>query len=1325
MTGKSQLKSLPNNILKHIFSSVLLTLFLFLQISNLKASGKQEKVIIYTVNDGLPRNIVTCFAQDSFGYGWVGTKNGLARFDGYDFITYDSLSGLYINSILIDKNNDVWVGTHNGLYKYNRLTDDFLFVRKGFTQKLSYYNDTIFFMTGNKLWKIDNGKPVITGLSLIKSYAVAKDRIWYNPKNGEKGLLNTKSKGILLRGYKLDLIKVIDSTVFVASANGQLFVVKNDSTIENIKVNNHTSVKDIEPYKDQIWIATDGNGIIVLDKDFNFIYHHIKSPGKSCLLPSNSIYDIYSNGKNMLWLSTYGAGLACIIENKIPFTNIIPIPTNKNSLIAEEGSAIYCDDYKYLLGTNYGLSIWNTKTNKFHNFSFEKFYKELKGSKIKIILKNNKDHYIIGTYDGLLGEYTTGFKLIKTFKPIEANKNGMQKLVSGFKLKKNTFLFASLNQEVSFVRSNLSKNINEPVEFPDNLNIHQVMSIRYNKLGQIVVLINRFGLYQYLPKENKLYDLVPEINKHLNFVLNDFYQDKKGNYWIATRNKGLLKYSSTGKLLKKWDRKNGLLTNSLLRIETIDDNFIWVSSIAGLIRININSGHYQIFNSVHGLSCNEFSPRTSAITSDNKIIFGCTKGFVIVEPDKIAVDTNKTKVIISDILFQNKSIKHLTGEINLTEPLEKTKKIVLPFNRNSFTIKFFTKHDNLPKYRNFVYRLKDLEKNWIFLRNTNQTTYTNLPPGTYTFQVKNINQSNSEQDLITNLTITIMPPWYKTWWAYISYILLIVLLFVIIIRFYKKRLKLRMELDLAKYKAKHEHEITEKKITFFANIAHDLKTIATLIASPVSELLEMESTDESKKKKLKTIKVNAERLYKLNTDLLEFRKISQNQLPLKVSKVNLKQSVSAIFDSFFQECEKKNINYKLNYNLTEEVFADQKKVEKILWNLISNAVKYTGEKGNITVTVNSTYHNNCKALEIIVEDTGKGIDKKHLSDIFNRFYQIETGNASLFGGVGIGLFIVKELTQLHHGEISVNSEINKGSTFKVLIPAEEKCFNKDEIRIFSDKISETKTSFDNPKIESKETDKQKTKKKYNRQTIIIVEDNNDLGNYLLDHFSQENTVFLAKNGKEGLEIIKKENPDIIISDVKMPVMNGYQLCNEVKNNFATSHIPFILLTGNTATDDKIKGMYAGADFYISKPFQIKYLDAVVQSLLTNRYKLREKFFGIEPVEDNADEMFKHEVEFANELKLFILKNIENPNLNIEMLVKHFAISRSQLNKKIKSITGLTPNIYIKTLRLKKAYEMLQRKEGRVSEVAYSVGFSDPNYFTHCFKKEFGKNPSQI
>ena len=1312
---------------QHIKSGIFVLILLIIN-STAVVSIDKKKLLRFTVNDGLPRNMVTRFVQDNYGYGWVGTRNGLARFDGYTFFQYDSLKGLFVNSLILDDKNNLWAGSNHGLYLYDRLSDNFNLVTLGYIHDVSYYNKSVYYLLGKHLMKLSgNNTPEIIPDIKTSVYVVDKKGIWYSPDSGG-GLQLYNSDIRFFENKPVSFISKLGTKMFIAFNNGSLFVKNDKNEIEAIEIKNHHKIFDVVKVENEYWIATDGNGIFILDNELKYKKHICNKGNDFFALPGNSIYDIFVSGDNVIWICSFGAGLACLLPENMPFLNLTPKAGDSNSLMAKEGYAAYVDGDNYLLGTNYDISVWNVKKNRFKNYNIDKLTSELHGTKVRGIFKDSQEHFWITTYDGLTGEYTENFKLIKTYHPLTDSPDEIPEIVVLYGIDKQSFLIASLIQGKGLYSFNTITKKAYKVKYErDKLRrrFWQVASIRKNQSGQIVVLINRLGLFQYIPGENKIYVLTPEINEKLEMILNDFYQDKQGNYWIATKINGLLKLSPKGEILKKWDHKNGLPTNTVLRIESLDDHFLWLSTIDGLCRLDMETGSLQIFDSRHGLSTNEFSPKSSVKTPDNKIIFGCSEGFVIVDPSKVVVDTSKTRVIISDIIFQNTSIKKLQGEHYLTKPLEETEKISLPFKRNSFTIKFFTNDNDLPKYNNFAYRLKGLEDDWIYPGDANHTTYTNLSPGEYVFEVKSTNKSNVWNDKPTALKIKILPPWYLTWWAFLLYLILLLSGVFIVFRYYRKRLHWKMELDMANYKTRHEHELTEKKLTFFTNISHDLKTAATLISAPVNDLLEANELKEEQVKKLKVVKRNAERLYKLNIDLLEFRKITQNQLPLKVREVDPEPVVRNIYEAFSQQCEKKGIEYSLTCNVGGRVYADTKKIEKILWNLISNAVKYTEKGGRIAVRFSTFKMDGSSFVKLEIADTGKGMSKEYLTKIFDRFYQVGKRESSLFGGVGIGLFIVKELANLHHGNVSVESEPGKGSTFTVILPTDKSSFSDEETAGEDEIIDSAGQVFPVTDHLIQEEGQTETVKKYNRQKIVVVEDNPEMRLYLTEHFSAGNTVFSAENGKQGFGLIKQKAPDIVISDVKMPEMTGYELCDKLKNDFNTSHIPVILLTGNSTLDDKLKGMYAGADSYITKPFEVKYLDAVIQSLLLNRQKLREKFLGLEPVAEDKEKLSKQDVEFVNSLKEFIIQNVAEQSLNIDLLVNNFAMSRSQLNRKIKALTGMTPNNYIKTLRLKKSYELLKEKGSRVSDVAYQTGFSDPNYFTICFKKEFGENPSQI
>jgi DNA-binding response OmpR family regulator/nitrogen-specific signal transduction histidine kinase len=536
-----------------------------------------------------------------------------------------------------------------------------------------------------------------------------------------------------------------------------------------------------------------------------------------------------------------------------------------------------------------------------------------------------------------------------------------------------------------------------------------------------------------------------------------------------------------------------------------------------------------------------------------------------------------------------------------------------------------------------------------------------------------------------------------------------------------KRIELKKEKEFAELKILNEHELTEKKLAFFTNISHDLKTPLTLINAPVNDLLKSDNLRPDQINKLLIVNRNAKRLYKLISDLLDFRKITQKQHILEVSEIIISRILSEIIEAISEECKNKSITLRYSSPDTLACFVDAKKIEKIIWNLLSNALKFTNKGGEIALSAEETTINGQKHLKLVVSDNGIGISEHNKSKIFNSFFKVHDSNSE---GTGIGLSIVKELVEVHHGKIEVESVLGSGTTFTVLLPANKALYDENEIveqKIDESQSSKVEKSLSSEMIE----DSAPRHKQYNQPTILVVEDNNELREYLAAHFEHKFKVIQATDGVEGLRMAKETNSDIILTDVQMPNMNGYEFCKEIRRNFDTSHIPVVMLTANDTTDNHIEGLSTGADAYLTKPFDIKLLDTVLNTVLDNRRKLRTKFMGIEQTENLEETLPQKDIDFILELKLFIEENMMNQDLNVELIAGHFAVSLAQLHRKIKSLTGSTPNNLIKSIRLKKAYKLIKEEGFRVSEAAYQTGFSDPNYFTTCFKKEFGENPSQL
>lgn len=1300
-------------------------------VSTLFYSGlyAQERYFHFTETDGLPRNITTCIAQDQYGYLWIGTTNGIARYDGKNFYCYKELSGVSITYLNYDSNNTLWVASRNGLYKYNPVTNYFELIVQGVVKKVQEDNGQVYFLMmshiyevkGNKTWEIYHEKE-------ISDFCFSKDGMWISKSDDGVFLLSRESgfrklKVEYFKNHNVSLVSTIDNTLFVAFYNGQLYSISEKGESMQLDIHNHYFLKKIIKVGGEIWLATDGNGIIILDKDLHFSRILNRDKKTDASINSNSIYDILCGNVKEIWIASYGAGLTCILPDNLLFRNFLPERGNENTLVANEGISVFVKKPLIYFGTNYGLSVWNEKTGQFKNLTSETLISDLKGTKVNAISVDSKNNIWVATYDGVMGKYTPDFKLLKTYHPSSDVPNEMQQIVLMQEISKDNFLIVTQFQKRILLNFDARTGKNSVFELEtkgSNETYCLLNSIRKNKQGELLGLISDRGLFHINCKNNVLENRLSEMNKRIDGYILDFYQDKNGNYWL-TSSMGLINISPDGKYYKMYTVKEGLLSNSLIRIESVDDRFLWISTISGICRFDMETYEVLNFNHTDGLPANEFLERISDKTTDGRIIFGSTAGFTIINPLKVNRESAQSKVIISDITFQNQSIRNPEGEQYLNKPLEETKEIWLPYSKNSFSIHFFAKSNSYLKYRNYTYRLKGLEKEWTYLNETNYATYTNLYPGTYTFEIKTADKTHEGKP--TLFIIHIRSPWYFSWYAYVVYAIIFFAILYLSLYAYLKRMELRKEKEISEFKIQKEHELTEKKLAFFTNVSHDLKTPLTLIDAPVNDLLQSGSLSPDQVSKLMIINRNSKRLYKLISDLIDFRKVTQKQYVLEIAETKIFGIISDIVEAFREECKNKSVELKCNADINLMGYVDGKKIEKIIWNLLSNALKFTKKEGFISLSAENVIIDNKNNIKLVVSDNGIGISEADKNKVFERFYKAKNSQAVNKEGTGIGLSIVKELVEMHHGKVLVESKLGYGTTFTVTIPSDKENYSDNEL-IIVENPDYTTLSNEYP-LNGETISAPNGKKQYNRPGLIVVEDNPELRKYLASHFEKNYRVWSAEDGSEGLRLSRENNPDLIITDVQMPMMDGYEFCRELRRHFDTSHIPVVMLTANNTVEHQIEGLSTGADVYITKPFDIKLLDAQIYSLLENRKTLRCKFQGLETPENLEKTLPQKDIDFILELKLFIEENMTNPHLSVEFLSDHFAVSLAQLHRKIKSLTGNTPNNLIKSIRLKRAYKLISETGLRVSEAAYQTGFNDPNYFTSCFKKEFGVNPSQI
>jgi signal transduction histidine kinase/DNA-binding response OmpR family regulator len=731
------------------------------------------------------------------------------------------------------------------------------------------------------------------------------------------------------------------------------------------------------------------------------------------------------------------------------------------------------------------------------------------------------------------------------------------------------------------------------------------------------------------------------------------------------------------------------------------------------------------YDEADGLQGKAFNNKAAFRTRSGELIFGGPNGFNIFRPSTIELNRQVPHVVFTDFQVFNKSIgagEKLNNHIILDKAITYIREITLPHTNNVFTVEFAALSFFQPAKNKYMYRMEGFTDEWLVTDGSERkATFTNLNPGEYTFRVRAANNDGFWSKEDAALKIHVLPPFWKTRWAFAGYVLIIIGALLLARRIVLERARMSFQLEQERQEAHRMHELDMMKIRFFTNVSHEFRTPLTLILTPLEKLMKS-NTDAGQQQHLMLIHRNARRLLNLVNQLLDFRKMEVQQIRLSPVQGDIVKFIKEISFSFSDISEKKNIQFTFHSSLTSlNTFFDPDKLEKILFNLLSNAFKFTPEAGNVRVELNiRTSGNGTEAewLEIKVQDSGIGISADKHEKIFERFFQDDIPGAMLNQGSGIGLSITKEFVRLHGGLITVNSEPDKGSTFIVALPVKKAV---DQVAVQSAMQQEIMPAL---ALEQEANNGQSAPSNgMKKPVVLLVEDNEDFRFYLKDNLKHKYTVIEAANGKEGWQQALSLVPDLIVSDVTMPEMTGIELCKKIKRDPRTSHIPIILLTARTAEEQQMEGLETGANDYITKPFNFELLVSRIKNLIVQREQIRKTFqkqIEINPSEVNIPSL---DEKLIQKTLALVEKNMSNAEFSVEELSRELGMSRVYLYKKLLSLTGKTPIEFIRTVRLKRAAQLLEKSQLTVSEIAYQVGFNNPKYFTKYFKSEFNVIPS--
>ncbi|MFC4873166.1 two-component regulator propeller domain-containing protein [Negadavirga shengliensis] len=1360
-----------------------------------------------TVEDGLSQGGVFSIYQDHKGLIWLGTRDGLNKFDTRKFTVYRnqqgdslSLSDNYVISLFEDRYQRLWVGTYSGLNLYDSDLEKFHRViltgpggNKVEKQPLIFSiredrNGRVWVASSVGLYVLEKNtdSPTLVfhqdlfadgevGSSAIQDlYEDKEGNIWLCTENG---LYLTEPTHAPQQGTKLTLL-------------GKYFSGKNGQGLND---DNVTTILEIN--EGVFWIGTKTGGINVYNKiknEFTYITHQNHVVGgladneiRSILkdrkggywvgtfkglnyfseegewsrfvadqkdpysLSHNSIRPIFQDQKGDIWVGTYLGGVNILFRDIPVFDNYTYSPYTNSLSHHVVSSIVETGSDEIWIGTDGGgINFLNRKSGNIKSYLHDPSDPHsISHNSIKVLHIDKKGHLWIGTYLGgvnLLRKGSDGFEHIKNDPAVsnslsdnsvyaiaEDRQGGMWFGTHGGGLNhmpEPTVHAFDLYSEFKTGQYHLSSDYIRTlmVDSEDNLWVGTENGLNVKWKGR-----KEFEIFNYSLHDSS------SISGEMVVSL---FEDKKGRIWAGTYSHGLNLFDPETKGFIHFTTQDGLAGNNIFGISEDDQGNLWLSTNNGISKFNPEQRSAKNFDKDDGISGNEFVLGAYTKLKNGEIAFGSSQGLTVFHPDSLKQNTYVPPVVLTDLKLFNKSVEPGEKQV-LKKHISATSKITLKHDQNIFTIEFAVLNYLFPKKNQFAYKLDGFEEAWNYVNNPS-ATYTNLNAGNYTFLVKGANNDGLWNHLPATLEIKILPPPWKTWWAYTLYGCMVMGSVLLLVNFIQVRAKLQHDLQLEHLEKVRQEEIHEIKLNFFTNISHEFRTPLTLIITPIEQLLKESKIPEDSRYMLQIIKRNTNKLLKLVNQLLDFRKQESGMNQPKIAPQDLVKFLQEVLLTFGLYAQEKNISLKFERNIDGmHVYVDLDMIEKVIVNLLSNAFKYTPENGEIVVSIDKLAPDNLYpkgAAKFSVRDNGIGIPEEDLKTIFNSFYQVNDHHNSCqnpANSSGLGLALAKSIVKAHGGEIYASSDIQteaaNETTFVVLLPLGKAHFEENQLDVSGPEGDHTFWNTEtwltdlepvNDHYLSKNRKSLAVSKPENQGTLLIVEDNEELRMLMAESLRDSYKVLEARDGEIGWKIAQKHLPDLVISDIMMPKCDGIALLSLIKGDLQTSHIPVILLTARTSMESMLTGLKTGSDDYITKPFQIDVLKLKVTNILKNRESFRKKFVREYLLNPKKEDTVSPEDTFLKSVVKIIEENIGQNDFNVTTLAFQLGLSRPVLYRKLKQLTDLSVIELINHIRLKKAAQLVLEEGATISDVAYKVGFSDPKYFSKSFKAFFGKSP---
>ena len=1283
---------------------------IFVSIFVLSCSYLQGQIKIHkhlTSANGLINDRVYSIVQDPKGYLWIGTDGGISIWDGINFrnlLKQDGLSSLRIRDIAIGRDSSIYISTFGGglnIFKGDSIT----IINESNGLQTNWLLSICVLQNGNVLVGGENGN-----ISLINNGKISK---WIDPQklnNKDVYEIFQSSDGTIFIGtfqggfytYKANILKnytakegLVNENVydFFENDDGSFYLTTNlgihlykQNKIEFMNTKwgrrNSSCKKIVGDQRGNIYFATD-EGVLIINKE----KHKVDLISTANGLSFNELDPLFVDEYGTIYIGTFGNGIDIFNPEGIEIYNSSTgLPSNKVWSIFQDNSEFY-------LGTHNGLFYYTEAKSKQINMS-EYGY----GNVVKDIVKSVDGKLYLGTTYGInILAGSSNKKLTKTEGLIDTYILDMEKTPDGKILAATRFGVIVIEDGKI---SNLTKKDGLIDDYILSILVSRDSTIYFGTDGQGISLLKN-GIFKNLTSINGLSDL----------TINALAEDKDGTIYIGT-DEGGLNILRDGKITVL-DITSGLSSNSVKAIAVSKSGELYISTQQGLNILKFKNGEpsFKLINSESGLPSNLCLDKALFIDKDNYVWIGTSNGLVRYNSQNSIENRIPPKIHINSL--------KIFGEDFALSDLNKSPE--LKYDQNYIIFNYTGINLSAPNKIIYKYRLDDLDKDWNESKN-DFVQYTNLGSGSYTFEVKAMNESGYWSEP-AKISFVITPPFWKTWWAYVIYFVLAAAGFFTIRRYELNRIRLRNDLKQKEFESKKLQEVDEIKSRFFANISHEFRTPLTIILGSI-EKIRKELGDKLSDKDFNPLSRNAARLLQLINQLLELSRIESGTVKLSVAENDIVKFLKRVAITFSSLAFQKKLTLNFNgipiesYQETDavQIYYDKKKMETVFYNLLSNAIKFSPEGETINISINRENDH----VIIVFTNTGIEIPKNDLDRIFDRFYQVDNTGTRNFEGTGIGLALVKEYVELHKGTIQVSS-INNKVSFTISLKTGKSHFTNNDLMISSteDDIKDVPLYAQIPhQIDEKVSELHESDK----TIILIVEDNFDLRTMIKEILCDNYSVLEAENGVKGLELAEEHIPDLIISDIMMPQMDGYELSRRIKLNEKINHIPLILLTAKAATDDKLEGLETGADDYLIKPFNEEELKIRVRNLIKIRRQMREKYQAQMLVKPSEVVIPSVQKQFLDKLINIIEANISDENFSVEILCDKIGISRAQLHRKVKAITNQSTSEFIRNLRLQRAAELLKQDAGNIAEITYLVGFGSQAYFTKLFQEMFGQTP---